>query len=312
MRRIAGTEALLVGEPLREPVCTVGVFDGVHRGHRQVFYEMRAWADAVGGQTCIVTFDRHPLEILRGVSIPLLMTLEQRLLEFERHGIDAVLLLDFKGVKELSPEAFLKDVVLDGIGARRLLLGFDSHIGKDRAGDSATLPALGKKLGIEVRIASRVLDREGRKVGSSAIRAAIQRGDLDAAANMLGHPMTLRGTVVRGAGRGRGLGTATANLEVPGIVLPPDGVYLVRVFWGERTAPGVANLGVRPTFGGTEPRTLEVHVPGWDRDLYGEALEVRLVRLLRPEQRFEDAEALKRQIQQDLGALQQAVESGEI
>jgi riboflavin kinase/FMN adenylyltransferase len=302
----------LVGEPVREPVCTVGVFDGVHRGHRQVFYEMRAWADAVGGQTCIVTFDRHPLEILRGVSIPLLMTLEQRLLEFERHGIDAVLLLDFKGVKELSPEAFLKDVVLDGIGARRLLLGFDSHIGKDRAGDSATLPALGKKLGIEVRIASRVLDREGRKVGSSAIREAIQRGDLDAAANMLGHPMTLRGTVVRGAGRGRGLGTATANLEVPGIVLPPDGVYLVRVFWGERTAPGVANLGVRPTFGGTEPRSLEVHVPGWDRDLYGEALEVRLVRLLRPEQRFEDAEALKRQIQQDLGALQQAVESGEI
>jgi riboflavin kinase/FMN adenylyltransferase len=129
---------------------------------------------------------------------------------------------------------------------------------------------------------------------------------------MLGHPMTLRGAVVRGAGRGRGLGTPTANLEVPGIVLPPDGVYLVRVFLGGGTAPGVANLGVRPTFGGDEGRALEVHVPGWDRDLYGEMLEVRLVRFLRPERRFEDADALRRQIEQDLGALRQAVESGEI
>jgi len=299
-------------DALRDPVCTVGVFDGVHRGHRQVFYELRAWADAVRGETCVLTFSRHPIEVLRNTTIPLLMSNEQRLNEFSRHGMDAALVLEFGLVKDLSPEQFLTTVIRDGLGCRRMLLGFDSHIGRDRAGDSTTLPGLGASLGIEVRVASRVLDQAGQKVGSSAIRKAIASGNLESASAMLGHPVTVRAEVRHGAGRGRDLGAATANLSVDHLVVPPDGVYLVRVFHGGETAAAIANLGVRPTFGDGGPRVLEVHIPGWQGDLYGETLEVRIVRFLRPEQRFENADALRAQIRLDLAELKRAADSGEL
>lgn len=311
MRRFRGLADIRPGV-CPEPVCAVGVFDGVHRGHRQLLYELCVWARSVSGTPFVITFDRHPLEVLKGIPVPEILTLENRLLELERHGVEAVLLLDFAAVKDLPAEAFLREVLLDRIGCQRLLLGFDSHIGKGRDGTPATLPDIGASLGIEVRIASRVVDKDGLKIGSRVVRQAIQAGDLKLAANVLGRPVTLRGHVIRGAGRGRGLGTATANLDVGSQVLPPDGVYLVRVFRGAETAPGVANLGVRPTFEKEGARTLEVHVPGWTGEMYGDTLEVRLVRRLRAERRFDDPEALKAQIQRDLGALAQAVEDGEV
>ncbi len=297
---------------LRDPVATIGVFDGVHRGHRQLLYELGVWARATGGESCVLTFDRHPLEVLRGEKIPPLLTVENRLLEFERHGVDAALVLDFAAIRPLDPREFLEQVLLGKLGCRRLLLGFDSRIGKDRSGDAAKVREVGRALGIDVRVASAVLDKEGKKIGSSAIRDAIRKGELDRAANLLGRPMTLRGPVVRGAGRGTGLGIPTANLDVKEQLLPPDGVYLVRVFRGAETAPAVMNLGVRPTFGGPGGRTLEVHVPGWKGDFTGESLEVRPVRFLRPERKFGSAGALKAQIDVDLQALAQAVARGEI
>lgn len=310
MRRFFGLGELRPGL-LRDPVATVGVFDGVHRGHRQVFYELEVWARASGSEAVAITFDRHPVALLRGIEVPALLSLEHRLLEMERHGVDAAVVLDFATVRDLSPEQFLRQVLLERLGCRRLLLGFDSRIGKDRAGDAHNLPPIGAAMGIEVRIASRVFDRAGRKIGSSAIREAIQRGDLEAAENMLGRPVAVYGRVVKGAGRGRALGTATANLDLGGEALPPDGVYLVRVFRGAATAPGLANLGVRPTFGGGE-RAFEVHVPGWTEDLYGEVVEVRLLRRLRGETRFESPDALRAQIERDLEALRRAVAAGEV
>jgi riboflavin kinase/FMN adenylyltransferase len=297
---------------LRDPVATIGVFDGVHRGHRQLLYELAVWARAAGGESCVLTFDRHPLEVLRGEKVPALLTLENRLLEFERHGVDAAIVLDFAAIRPLDPREFLEQVLLRKLGCRRLLLGFDSRIGRDRSGDPTRVREIGRDLGIEVRVASPVLDKDGRKIGSSAIRDAIRRGDLDRAANLLGRPMTLRGPVVRGAGRGRKLGIPTANLDVKDQLLPPDGVYLVRVFRGGDTAPAVMNLGVRPTFGGAGGRALEVHVPGWQGDFTGEILEVRPVRLLRAERKFESAEALRAQIDADLEALAAAVARGEV
>jgi len=260
----------------------------------------------------VLTFHRHPLEVLRGEKVPPILTLESRLLEFERHGIDATVLLDFAAIRNLGPREFLEEVLLGRLGCRRLLLGFDSHIGKDRSGDAARVREENKSLGIDVRVASPVLDKDGRKIGSSAIREAVKNGDLDRAANLLGRPMTLRGHVVHGAGRGRGLGIPTANLDTGEQILPPDGVYLARVFRGADTAPAVMNLGVRPTFPGSGGRVLEVHVPGWRGDFTGEALEVRPVRFLRPERKFEGPDALKAQIEADLKALAQAVAKGEI
>jgi len=311
VKRFSGLESVRPGL-LTDPVCAIGVFDGVHRGHRQLIYELGVWARAVGGENCILTFDRHPLEVLNGVDVPAILSLEARLIELERHGVDAVVVVDFADLKDLEPEAFLAEVVRDGVGCRRLLLGFDSHLGKDRRGDPSNLRAMGEALGIEVRIASSVLDQQGQKIGSRAIRTAILAGDLERAANLLGRPYAVRGEVVRGAGRGKGLGTATANLEVSGQVLPPHGVYLVRVFRKGETAPGVANLGVRPTFGADGARTLEAHVPGWSGEMYGEQLDIRLIRRLRDERRFEDVAALRAQIAADLEALAEAVANGEV
>jgi riboflavin kinase/FMN adenylyltransferase len=311
VRRFSGLESVRPGL-LRDPVCAIGVFDGVHRGHRQLLYELRVWAQAVGGETCILTFDRHPLEVLKSVDVPAILSLETRLVELERHGIDAVVVADFGGLKDLGPEAFLEGVVRDRLGCRRLLLGFDSHLGKDRRGGPANLAEMGRERGIEVRIASSVLDAQGGKIGSRAIRAAILAGDLEQAANLLGRPYAVRGEVIRGAGRGRELGTATANLDVSGQLLPPHGVYLVRTFRRGETAPGVANLGVRPTFGNGGEPTLEVHVPGWSDEMYGEQLEIRLIRRLRDERRFDDVAALRAQIAADLEALAEAVANGEV
>ena len=293
---------------LDAPVCTVGVFDGVHRGHRQLLYELSVWAQAVNGQSCVITFLRHPLETLRSIEVSAILTPENRRLEFERHGVDAVVLIAFESIQDLTATEFLER--LKGVGCTRVLLGFDGRIGCDRAGP-AELPAIAEKLGVELRTASPVLDKDGSKIGSRFIRDAIQRGDLEAAANVLGRPCSLRGEVVHGAGRGKELGVATANLDVSGQVLPPDGVYLVRVFRRPDTAAGVANLGVRPTFGGGA-RGLDVHVPQWSGDMYGDFLEVRIGRRLRDEKKFADAAELKEQIVRDLQQLAQAVADGDI
>ncbi|MHC4939852.1 MAG: riboflavin biosynthesis protein RibF [Planctomycetota bacterium] len=307
MRVYRGVE----GVELDNPVCTVGIFDGVHRGHRQLLYELGVWAQAIGGTPTVITFDKHPRAVLDGIEVPMILSLEHRLLELERHGVAAVLLIDFEKIKDFSAEEYLTGL-RDRLGCTHLLLGFDSHLGKGRTGTPATLPAMGESLGIEVRVASPVRDNAGHKIGSSAIRHAIRAGDLEKAANVLGRPVCLRGEVVTGAGRGVSLGAATANLDVHGMVLPPDGVYLVRVFLGAETAPAIANLGVQPTFGPGAPRRLEVHIPGWKRDLYGQTMEVRMMRFLRPEKRFDGAQELKRQIARDLEELARAVEAGEI
>jgi len=311
VRRLVGLESARPGDAT-EPVVTVGVFDGVHRGHSHLLYELRRWSESVGGTAAVLTFDRHPVSLLRGVEVPMILSVENRLLELERHGVDLAWVIDFGAVRDLSPGSFLRDVLVGRLGCRRLLLGFDSTLGKDRAGNTRNLPRIGEREGVEVRVAPPVFDKEGKKISSTAIRDAIRRGDLEAAANVLGRPFTIRGPVVRGAGRGRALGIATANLDLTGQLVPPDGVYLVRVYAGERTAAAVANLGVGPTFGAGGVHRLEVHVPGWSGDLYGETLEVRLVRRLRDERRFPDAAALRAQIETDLAALAQAVASGEL
>jgi riboflavin kinase / FMN adenylyltransferase len=293
-------------ESLPEPrlagcILTWGVFDGVHRGHQSVLSTLVAWARERGAPAAAITFDRHPAEVLRGVEVPLVCPLEERLALIGQCGVDATLVLSFtRAFAENTAEAFVRDLLVGRVGARAILLGHDSHFGKDRAGDFDLLRALGGRLGIEVR-ASAPLMHEGRPISSSLVRAAVAAGRLDEAEAMLGRPFSLHGVVVAGEGRGRTLGVPTANVELRHKVRPPLGVYAVRVAIDGRVWPGVANLGVRPTFHSDGAEGVEVHLIGYSGEpLYGRDLEVRFVRKLREERRFAGPEELKRQIASDI------------
>lgn len=300
MEILAGLEAL--PDPrLGAPVVTWGVFDGVHRGHRRVLETVRDWAREVRARSVAVTFDRHPSEVLSGQPVPLLVPLDERLRRIGEIGVDFALVIPFTPeFARQSAEEFVRDVVAGRLRARGIVLGHDSRFGRGREGDLELLARLGRELGIEVRRCDPEL-HQGRPLSSSLIREAIAAGRLQEAALLLGRPPVVIGTVVRGDRRGTLLGFPTANIPLGRLVRPPAGVYAVEVPLEGRIYRGVANLGRRPTFesGGTE--ILEVHLldyPGGD--LYGRTLEVRFLRRLREERRFENVEALRRQIQADI------------
>jgi riboflavin kinase/FMN adenylyltransferase len=296
MEILSGIEAL--PDPrLRRPVVAWGVFDGVHRGHRRLLGAVLAWARAEGLPSALLTFDRHPAEVLHGRSIPLITPLAERLRLLGEHGIDFCVVLNFtKAFAQTSARDFATELLRNRLGARGLVLGHDSRFGKDREGDLALLEGLG----IEVRQSEPEVHR-GRPVSSSLVRESVLAGRLDEARFLLGRPPSVFGTVVRGARRGTSIGFPTANLALHHAVRPPGGVYAAEVPLEGRTWRAVANLGTRPTFeeGGAE--SVEVHLVGWSGgDLYGRVLEVRFLDRLRDERKFESVDALRKQIEADV------------
>ena len=292
-------------------VVSIGVFDGVHLGHQAILEANRRRADALGAQSAVITFRGHPKQVLLGRAPRTLTSLEHRLELFRSAGVDHVLALAFdEALRELSPEAFLETYALGGLGARAFVLGFDSKFGKDRRGT----PALLAQLGHPVEVIDKVLV-DGRAVSSTAIREAVELGDLAGARRMLGRAVSVLGTVVPGHARGRQLGFPTANLDLHHELHPPLGVYAgrARVLPGPEQlaeAPGrgqaslhraVANIGLRPTVveGQSEP-LLEVHLLDFEGDLYGANLEFQFTERLRGEQRFDSLAALEAQIQLDV------------
>ncbi len=283
---------------LAKSVVTWGVFDGVHRGHRHVLANLVAW----GSPSVVITFDRHPAEVLRAVEVPLVCPLEERLALIGATGVDATLVLSFtRAFSENTADSFVGEIVAKRVGARAILLGHDSHFGKDRAGDFAMLRDLGSRLGIAIR-ACEPLRHGERPISSSLVRDAVSAGRLDEAADLLGRPFSLHGIVVAGDGRGRTIGVPTANMELRHKVRPPRGVYAVRVRAGADFWPGVANVGVRPTFHpDASVEGVEVHLIGYPgAPLYGRDLEVQFVSRLRDEKKFSGVDELKRQIQADI------------
>jgi len=284
-------------------VATVGVFDGVHLGHFHVLREVIAQAQARKVRSVMVTFADHPKSVLLGHAPATVTSLEHRLLLFRRAGIDATLVLRFTPeLRALHAEEFTRRFLLDGLGLRALVFGFDSKFGKDRSGNPESLRPLSEDLGFAI---SEVppLRLDGRAVSSSCIREAVQLGDLPFAATMLGRPVSVLGTVVTGDRRGRDLGFPTANLDLHHELQPPAGVYagLVRLVGDEdRTLlHAVINLGHRPTFEGAG-EAVEVHLLDFEGDLYGHDLEVFFLQALRPEASFESAEQLRTQIEADV------------
>jgi riboflavin kinase/FMN adenylyltransferase len=307
MRHLEGLDALR-RDALRRPVATVGVFDGMHRGHRHLLELLRAMADRRDGEAVVLTFDTHPMAVLRGAPPRRILSPAHRLALLGRLGVDVAVTLPFdERMRDTSHEAFVEEVLVGRMGIQGLLFGWNSTFGRGGLGTAATVAPLGERFGFEV-VRAPAIALDGRPISSSRIRDAIQEGDLATAAAMLGRPPTLGGRVVRGLGRGRTLGFPTANVDTGGEILPPRGVYQVVLELRGRRYAAVANVGVRPTFrapGAPADATphLEVHVPGIDFEFYGEDVEVELVRRLREERTFRSPEALVRQIREDLASL---------
>src|SRR5215208_6405738 len=280
---------------------TVGAVDGVHLGHQAVLVEIGRRARAAGRVSVLVTFDPHPLEVVNpDAAPPLLTTGAERLEILAQSPLDYVLILRFdRYLAGLSPEEFVREVLLQRCAVRELVIGHDHGFGRGRSGDVETLRYIGGLEGFQVDVVEPV-DFGGQHVSSSRIRRAVAGGDLRSAGAMLGRPYGVVGRVGQGERRGRLLGVPTINLtEIsPRKLLPPDGIYAVQVEWRGGGGGGMMHQGSRPTFHDGR-RTLEAHLFDFDGDLYGEWVRIQWVERLRDIERFDSIEALQQQLERD-------------
>lgn len=289
----------------RPTVATVGMFDGVHRGHKMLFDRVLAEAKALGARAGVVTFDPHPLEVLAPDKAPcMLTTIEQRLRLFEASRFDVALVLPFnRELAALTPHEFSRAALVQELHVCKILVGEDFRFGHNRAGDVSTLREIGTTDGFEAEAIGLLEGDEGR-ISSSDIRLLLSSGRVEGATVLLGHPYRLAGTVVGGDKRGRDLGFPTANIRPhPKACLPGLGVYAG--WWisprsgGERL-PAAINVGVRPTFKESDPPLTEVYVLDFDGDLYGSSGEVEFTAFLRREEKFASVDALIDQMGRDV------------
>jgi riboflavin kinase/FMN adenylyltransferase len=296
----------------RGNVVTVGTFDGVHRGHWAVLEEIRRRARETGRRSVLVTFHPHPLRSVRPEDAPPPLTtpLEKKEILAES-GLDYAVFISFTPeLASFEPARFVEEILVGRIGLDELVIGYDHGFGRGRSGDADTLRALGRRLGFDVDVVGPVV-AEGTAISSTRIRRWVAEGAVEEAREGLGRPYSVRGHVVRGDGRGRHLGFPTANLAGfdPDKLLPPPGIYAVRVHTRLGTHDGALHLGPRPTFQGAPP-SVEVHLLDYEGDLYGEILRVDFIRFLRPVEPFDSVEALVRQMRADV-ARARAVLAGE-
>lgn len=298
MEVVQGTNALPVQGPA---VVTIGFFDGVHRGHQAVIGRTVEVARERGLRAVAVTFDRHPLQTLSpGKVPPLLTTLRRKAELIERLGVATLFVLEF--TEELSrwpPEEFVGRILVEGLGAEHVVVGTNFTFGHRAAGNLAVLTELGQRRGLTTEGVG-LFKLDGRPVSSTSIRESLAEGELDWPERALGRRYSVEGTVVPGAGRGRELGYPTANLQTPlGLLLPGRGVYAGRAGPGGRWWRAAINVGTNPTFG-QEPLHLEAHLLDFEGDLTGSVLAVEFWVRLRDEVRYDSAEALARQMTEDV------------
>lgn len=286
-------------------VITVGTFDGVHRGHLDLIGRLVRRARELDLPSVAVTFDPHPLAVVNPSAAPPLLTVGDEKLEvLAETGLEYLAVVSFTpALASLSAQDFVARVLCERFRMQDLLIGHDHGLGKERAGTASVLAEIGRERGFGVNVVEPVASEDGRWISSTMIRRAVAGGDLTRAAELLGRPYSIAGVVVPGAQRGRALGFPTINLSSPPArkLLPPDGVYAVRVQTPRGAFGGMMNLGGRPTFG-DDARVVEVYLFDADGDFYGQRVRVDVLKRLREVRRFPSPEALVAQIRADESA----------
>jgi riboflavin kinase/FMN adenylyltransferase len=282
---------------------TVGVFDGVHKGHRAILKRV----EGRSLPSVVLTFEPHPAEVLApGTNPRLITTIEERISLLEGAGLDVVAVIDLAEIRYLAPEEFVSKVLLSKLGAGHVVVGADFQFGRDRAGDCEFLIESGSRHGFEVDVVG-LVEAEG-VISSTRIRQLIEQGDVAGAARLLGSRYRLSGVVVAGDQRGKDLGFPTANLKPPKRkVIPGNGIYAAWADPGGTKVAAAVNVGTRPTFGGTE-LLIEAHLLDFDRDLYGTTLSLEFVDRLRPELEFDSVQDLVAAISTDVESVRRLLE----
>lgn len=282
-------------------VATIGNFDGIHLGHQKIIQQLLSKAQELNLPSLLITFEPLPQEYFRSESAPArILRFSEKFTLLKKLGVDRVLCLRFNAsLATLPAENFVTQILVQQLGIKWLIVGDDFHFGHKREGDFTLLQKIGQTLGFGVSN-TETLTFKGQRVGSSHVRAALKQGNLDLTTQLLGRPYILRGRVIYGDQRGRQLGFPTVNIPLRRRVIPLKGVYVVLVHGiHSQPIPGVANVGSRPTVDGIHS-LLEVYLLNFDKQIYGQRLEVEFLQKLRDEQKFDSLELLKAQISQDV------------
>jgi riboflavin kinase / FMN adenylyltransferase len=289
-------QELAVQSSEKDTVLTIGVFDGVHAGHKHLLDKVKEQAKKLGALSAVVTFSQHPEELISpGKEMPYLTSLSERISRLKKHGIDLVIVLSFnQELANIAADEFIR-LLIKYLRVRAFIIGPDFACGKNRMGDAE----FRKKVGYTVTVVQPKI-MKGEVISSTLIRQALALGDMQRVRNLAGHYFSLAGPVVTGFGRGKVLGFPTANIDVDKKqALPPDGVYATIAYIDERKYFALSNIGVRPTFENGQ-RSIEVFLLDYEGNLYGKEMKIELVERLRPEIKFASADDLKKQINEDI------------
>ena len=287
---------------IKNPVVTTGTFDGVHIGHQKLIKSLRQIAGKIEGETVLVTFYPHPRMVLfpDDNELKLLNTQEEKIELLEKFGIDHLIVIPFtKKFSRLTSLEFVRDIIANKIGTKKLVIGYNHHFGRNREGSFKHLKEFGPVYGFDVKEIP-AIDLDNIEVSSTKIREALQKGDISTANSYLGYEYSLRGKVIKGKQLGRELGYPTANIEVADKykLIPADGIYAVKVFHEGTQYKGMMSVGFNPTVDGKK-RTIEVNIFDFDKDVYNQGIRINFVEWLRKEKKFPDLEKLKKQIDAD-------------
>lgn len=293
-------ESLDFSEKFKAPVLTIGNYDGVHLGHRTIIEIVKQKAREISGTSMLMTFNPHPLHVLRPEKEPPLITpLEEKKKLIAAAGIDVLIVVPFtEEFSQTPPELYVRDILVGKLGIRELVVGYDFKFGRGGRGDLDGMRKYAHACGFSLDVVDAVI-MDGEKVGSNKIRKVIQAGDLDKASHFLGRPYMLSGRVVGGQGRGRTFGFPTVNLETSSNLIPANGVYISELGFNEGRLASVTNVGYNPTFGQQE-RTIETFILDYNGDLYDRSVRLFFHRKIRDEIRFNDVEELRKRIEIDV------------